>query len=175
MFGGRNKSASTSNTVSMHIRGCLVSFPYQPYKTQVKPQNRSFDVYKKIKFTLLQISMMDKTLQALKNSQNVLLELPTGSGKSLSLLCAAAAWLESVETPTGPSITQIHGPNKGSVETSSCAAGEESLARHPRVFIASRTHSQLAQLVRELRKSKYTPQMCILGENLQHFHRSFDI
>jgi hypothetical protein len=27
--------------------------------------------------------MMDKTLQALKNSQNVLLELPTGSGKSM--------------------------------------------------------------------------------------------
>ena len=56
----------------LKIRGCDVRFPYKPYPSQ--------------------LAMMDKTIQALKSSHNVLLELPTGSGKSMSLLCAAAAW-----------------------------------------------------------------------------------
>ena len=49
-------------------------FPFKPYASQ--------------------LAMMDRVMQALKHSQNVLLELPTGSGKSLSLLCAACAWQE---------------------------------------------------------------------------------
>ena len=114
--------------------------------------------------------MMDKTIQALRNSQNVLLELPTGSGKSLSLLCAASAWLESVEALNVPILPEIYNP-KDAVAQSNISTAQE-MARHPRIFIASRTHSQLAQLVRELRKSKYKPQMCILGSRNQYcIHR----
>merc|ERR1711931_239384 len=58
------------------IGGVKVLFPFQdPYPAQKQ--------------------MMSKIIQSLKNSQNALLESPTGSGKSLALLCSALGWLES--------------------------------------------------------------------------------
>ena len=38
--------------------------------------------------------MMSKIILALKKKQNALLESPTGSGKSLALLCSSLAWQE---------------------------------------------------------------------------------
>ncbi|ORZ33420.1 helicase C-terminal domain-domain-containing protein [Catenaria anguillulae PL171] len=39
-----------------------------------------------------QLQMMSKIIAALNNKQNALLESPTGSGKSLAILCATLAW-----------------------------------------------------------------------------------
>ena len=41
-----------------------------------------------------QVQMMTKIILALKKRQNALLESPTGSGKSLALLCSSLAWLQ---------------------------------------------------------------------------------
>ncbi|VDI74443.1 fanconi anemia group J protein [Mytilus galloprovincialis] len=54
------------------IRGVEVIFPCKPYPSQ--------------------FSFMDKVIQGCEKGQNCLLESPTGSGKSLALLCSALAW-----------------------------------------------------------------------------------
>lgn len=44
-----------------------------------------------------QLSMMDKIVRSLSRKQNCLLESPTGSGKSLALLCSCLAWQQKVK------------------------------------------------------------------------------
>ena len=55
------------------IEGIEVYFPYDPYKPQV--------------------AYMTSVIKALNEGQNGLLQSPTGTGKTLSLLCATLAWL----------------------------------------------------------------------------------
>ena len=54
------------------IHNVEVDFPKDPYPCQV--------------------DYMQKVLQAISNGQNALLESPTGTGKTLSLLCSTLAW-----------------------------------------------------------------------------------
>ncbi|XP_029637860.1 Fanconi anemia group J protein homolog [Octopus sinensis] len=60
------------STEVYHIGGHKVMFPFKPYPSQ-------FD-------------MMNKILSGLDKRLNCLLESPTGSGKTLSLLCSSLAW-----------------------------------------------------------------------------------
>src|SRR5690348_16347615 len=57
---------------SFIIAGVNVDFPYQPYGPQ--------------------FIMMERVIKTLNQKQNALLESPTGTGKSLSLICASLAW-----------------------------------------------------------------------------------
>ena len=52
-----------------------VYFPFKPYQCQV--------------------DYMTRVVRALKNGENALLESPTGTGKTLSLLCGSLAWLRA--------------------------------------------------------------------------------
>ncbi|XP_064648720.1 Fanconi anemia group J protein homolog isoform X2 [Lineus longissimus] len=54
------------------IQGVKVQFPFKPYPSQ--------------------LSMMAKIIKGCGSKQNCLLESPTGTGKSLALLCSALAW-----------------------------------------------------------------------------------
>jgi len=63
---------SVKDCQQYYVGGHEISFPFDPYPTQMV--------------------FMDKLFQAIKQKSNALLESPTGTGKSLSLLCAALAW-----------------------------------------------------------------------------------
>ncbi|KAI9276323.1 hypothetical protein BC943DRAFT_333049 [Umbelopsis sp. AD052] len=68
-------AAKLLGSTILPIRGIEVQFPFKPYPAQIQ--------------------MMSKVIEALTKSQDALIESPTGSGKSLALLCAALAWQRS--------------------------------------------------------------------------------
>eukprot|EP00866_Antonospora_locustae_P000216 jgi/Antlo1/216/1498 len=107
--------------VRLKINGLSVDFPYQPYPAQ--------------------IASISKIIMALQEGGTAIVESPTGTGKSLSILCAALAYVESLST------------TKQTV---------------PRIYICSRTHKQLDQLVEQLRKTNYRPRISILASRNQY-------
>lgn len=74
---GENKTvvaAAIGQACDFVISQVPVTFPFPPYKSQV--------------------AMMSAILKSIVKGTNALLESPTGSGKSLALLCASVAWQE---------------------------------------------------------------------------------
>ena len=76
-----------------------------------------------------QMIMMKEMIKGLNSGQNCLLESPTGTGKTAALLCASLAWLEN-ERKRNPDSKVV-------------------------VIYASRTHSQLQQVIEQLKKTPY--------------------
>ncbi|XP_078428073.1 RAD3-like DNA-binding helicase protein isoform X2 [Wolffia australiana] len=123
------------------IRGIDVDFPFEAYDCQI--------VY------------MDKVIQSLQEGCNALLESPTGTGKTLCLLCAALAWRKSL----GPFSSEFQKEKLS--QSSDDAASSQRRSSYPSIVYASRTHSQLKQVIGELKTSNYRPKMGILGSREQ--------
>ena len=112
---------------TMLMSGVTVDFPCRPYPCQ--------------------IAMLGRIIKALQQSKNCLLESPTGTGKTLTLLCAALAWqqkeLEQARLPA-PADTK-----EGSKESLAKAAPMS------RIFYCTRTHKQLEQVAKQLNNTIY--------------------
>ena len=143
---------------TMAIGGVPISFPFPSAYTSQK-------------------QLMAKVMMALKRGQNALLEVneifgensncipciditqtnkqsPTGSGKSLAILCSVLAWHKFTHS-------SVHiNTNKPSTESDF-----KSSKPPPKIIFTSRTHGQLQQLIAEFRRTAYADhfQMVVLG------------
>jgi regulator of telomere elongation helicase 1 len=92
-------------------------FPFEPYETQK--------------------GYMETVMQALIKRENAILESPTGTGKTLSLLAACLGFLKYEREVNKNADIQL--------------------------IYTSRTHSQLKQAIKELKKTVFQPEMITLG------------
>uniref|UniRef100_A0A8C3QTS5 Regulator of telomere elongation helicase 1 n=1 Tax=Cyanoderma ruficeps TaxID=181631 RepID=A0A8C3QTS5_9PASS len=138
------------------VNGITVDFPFQPYPCQK--------------------AYMAKVLECLQKKVNGILESPTGTGKTLCLLCSTLAWREHFkDTISARKIAQrMNGvelfPDRP-VSSWGTAATDGDVPTYytdiPKIIYASRTHSQLTQVINELKNTVYRPKICVLGSREQ--------
>ncbi|POM71041.1 Hypothetical protein PHPALM_12444, partial [Phytophthora palmivora] len=129
--------------VTLEICGIPVEFPFPPYDSQL--------IY------------MEKVLLALSSKQNAILESPTGTGKTLCLLCATLAWRRELQKKLGTSSLAQKRPGGSLAYEGYGSDGESEAPQLPRIIYSSRTHSQLKQVVQELKNTSYRPNVAVLG------------
>ncbi|KAG2458714.1 FANCJ protein, partial [Polypterus senegalus] len=131
------KCAMASSVASEYtIGGIKIVFPCKAYPSQ--------------------LAMMNSIVKGLNCRQHCLLESPTGSGKSLALLCSALAWQQAQygKIPSSPcSCCQC---NFEKVKEKDEDSYEGKRPQVPKIFFGTRTHKQIAQITRELRRTTYS-------------------
>lgn len=90
-----------------------------------------------------QVKLVEDVTSAIRENKRVIISSPTGTGKTLSLLCAATNFLK----PTGED-------DLYELLSSTCRT---------KIYYCSRTHSQLAQVINELKTCKNRYRSVILG------------
>lgn len=120
--------------VRIKISGVPIDMPFEPYPAQ--------------------LVTMTKLITCLVSDESGLIESPTGTGKSLSIICAVLGYNECLKNGGGNNVKRI-------------CTGEKKEGR-VKVIICSRTHRQLDQLVDQLRKTQYKPRMSILASRSQY-------
>lgn len=126
------------------IAGIPVHFPFEPYEVQ-----RAY---------------MEKVIICLRDGTNGVLESPTGTGKTLSLLCSSLAWIRTRQSETQLNLQKMQAEQQKHAANGTTSAIASELANAmgkannwgvPKVIYASRTHSQLNQAMRELKRTAY--------------------
>ncbi|KAF5804016.1 putative RNA helicase [Helianthus annuus] len=159
-----------------HISGIPIEFPYPPYGSQLAYMSRVI--------TTLDRAQRDGHFHAL-------LESPTGTGKSLSLLCSVLAWQknhrskslygnishskpdpEALIDPLGHGggfVPEMEQPSANVMPTlSETNNGKQKKKRGVVIYYATRTHSQISQVIGEFRKTSYHVPMGVLGSRKRY-------
>ncbi|XP_027623489.1 regulator of telomere elongation helicase 1 isoform X2 [Tupaia chinensis] len=146
---------STASMPRITLGGVVVDFPFQPYKCQEQ--------------------YMTKVLECLQKKVHGLLESPTGTGKTLCLLCTTLAWREHLRDSISARKIAERVPGELFSDQAlswgnAVAVDGDPIACYsdiPKILYASRTHSQLTQVIGELRSTSYRPKVCVLGSREQ--------
>ncbi|KAA6380786.1 MAG: putative Fanconi anemia group J protein, partial [Streblomastix strix] len=156
----------TDKEFTQNIQGYEVRFPCKPYSSQKL--------------------IMDRLLKSLQTQTNGLLESPTGTGKTLALLCGACAFQEFHKKKTDqpqdnikqnyqddnelrPDIEDIipekteEEQNNEINEKKKASKQKTKANKYPKIMYFTRTHSQIKQIVEELKRTSYNPTMSILA------------
>jgi regulator of telomere elongation helicase 1 len=155
---GKAKGGSAG---TYEMRGCEIMFPFEPYQAQ--------------------LNFMEKLVQALQSGHNALLESPTGTGKTLCLLCGSLGWRQShaaciqahraglITSQVGSEIQQrlLTAATGGNPLPAPSEPGQPDKGLCQRIVYMSRTHGQLAQVIKELRNTSYRPKTALLGSRQQ--------
>lgn len=89
---------------------------------------------------------MDKVVRAIREGENALLESPTGTGKTICLLTAA---ISSLKKERDANEDKVWGKSDELIRS--------------KIIYASRTFSQLDQVLRELKKTVYKLDVVLIG------------
>ena len=127
-------SKLASKQVKLNILGIEIYFPYEPYENQ--------------------ILYMKKVIETLQKNGIAGLESPTGTGKTLCLLCASLAYLKHIREE----LKQFNDNN---------ISKENKKKRQPVIFYTSRTHAQIANVIKELKKTVYRPINAVISSREQ--------
>lgn len=140
--------------VVTNINGIDVIFPFEPYE--------------------IQKNYMSKVIECLSSEQNGILESPTGTGKTLSLLCSTLAWLEAKKAQLQLERGMMDKQNDDFMaklnEQLAMTNGRtgKSFLGVPTIIYASRTHTQLTQAVGEMKLTAYNHmKACVIGSREQ--------
>ncbi|XP_078049621.1 regulator of telomere elongation helicase 1 isoform X2 [Augochlora pura] len=130
------------------ISNVIINFPFKPYSVQE--------------------DYMAKVIECLQNSKNGVLESPTGTGKTLCLLCSSLSWLltKKAQLQAQSLVGAIEKPNFGGYffnklskelkgATGDMEPSSSFILAAPKIIYASRTHSQLSQAMQELKRTAY--------------------
>ncbi|XP_031640817.1 regulator of telomere elongation helicase 1 homolog [Contarinia nasturtii] len=142
--------------VIVDINGIAVKFPFEPYGVQRK--------------------YMSNVIQSLEEKRHAILESPTGTGKTLCLLCSTLGWIShqkeklekwrSYNVENSVQEERNKENQKKNVSDAACESEQPidgtnrsdegmPLEKIPKVIYASRTHSQISQAMKELKKCDY--------------------
>ncbi|CAG2172532.1 unnamed protein product, partial [Oppiella nova] len=119
----------------MDIDGVEVLFPHQAYG--------------------IQVDYMKSIIHCCQQKVNGLLESPTGTGKTLCILCSSMAWIKTFE----PIMRQSVVTDEEGVQQEIVVSDDSHI---PRIVYSSRTHCQLSQCCQQLKRTHYKTERAVV-------------